>query len=64
MKGVGPTAALEVAQPVALFFARTPTAFGRQQYDVSADGRFLVNAIPEDALASPITLLLNWKPKP
>ena len=31
-----------------------------QQYDVSADGRFLVNVAEETA--SPITLILNWKP--
>jgi hypothetical protein len=32
------------------------------QYDVSRDGRFLINSVPEDAIASPITILQNWKP--
>jgi Tol biopolymer transport system component len=37
----------------------------RQQYDVSTDGqRFLMNTLVEEANASPITLILNWKPKP
>jgi Tol biopolymer transport system component len=31
------------------------------QYDVAADGRFLIN-VDADSSASPITLLLNWKP--
>ena len=34
----------------------------RQQYDVSADGRFLMNVTTEET-SSPITLILNWKPK-
>jgi len=35
----------------------------RQQYDVSSDGqRFLINTITEEA-ASPITVILNWKPR-
>jgi Tol biopolymer transport system component len=63
VKGTGATTAVEVGAPESLFPARTPTAFRRQQYDVSADGRFLVNASQEDATAPSITLLLNWKPK-
>jgi cytochrome c2 len=31
------------------------------QYDVSRDGRFLVNTILDDAAATPITLLQNWQ---
>ena len=31
-------------------------------YDVTRGGRFLINTVLDDA-ASPITLLLNWKPK-
>jgi len=30
------------------------------QYDVAADGRFLINIAEPDT--TPITLLLNWKP--
>jgi hypothetical protein len=49
--------------PVALFQTRmygggTDTAVGTS-YDVSSDGRFLIDTVLEDA-ASPITLLLNW----
>jgi hypothetical protein len=31
------------------------------QYDVAADGRFLIN-VDVELSATPITLLLNWKP--
>jgi serine/threonine protein kinase len=34
-----------------------------RQYDVSRDGRFLINTILGDAV-SPITLLQNWHPEP
>jgi Tol biopolymer transport system component len=41
-------------------YAETP----KQQYAVSHDGqRFLMVVSPEDATPSPITVLLNWKPK-
>ena len=32
------------------------------QYDVTRDGRFLINVRVGDTPASPLTLLLNWKP--
>ena len=34
----------------------------KQQYAVSADGRFLINSRTDEATTSPITLVLNWKP--
>ena len=51
--------------PVALFQTRiygggTDMNVGHQ-YDVSSDGRFLINTVLEDA-TSPITLLQNWSP--
>jgi eukaryotic-like serine/threonine-protein kinase len=57
--------ALEPGTPVVLF----PThVFGGGvenaqgfQYDVSRDGRFLINTVLDDT-ASPITLIQNWKP--
>ena len=56
---------LEPGAPVALFPTRI---FGGgvdndqgRQYDVTRDGRFLINTVLDDA-ASPITLLLNWAP--
>lgn len=56
---------LEPGTPVALFQTRilgggTDNGVGRQ-YDVTRDGRFLINMVLEDA-AAPITLLKNWKP--
>ena len=51
--------------PVALFPTRvvgggTDTSQGRQ-YDVTRDGRFLINTVLDEATA-PITLLMNWAP--
>jgi hypothetical protein len=51
--------------PSALFQTRRvgggASVVGRsQQYDVAADGRFLVNT--EVGSAPPITLLINWQP--
>ncbi len=54
-----------VASPVPLFATRAyPIGpIPRQQYVVSGDGqRFLINVVKDDANASPITLILNWRP--
>jgi Tol biopolymer transport system component len=60
---------LESGTPVALFPVRIAggpvSAFNKQQYAVSSDGqRFLVDLVAEEGTASPITLILNWKPRP
>ena len=34
------------------------------EYDVAPDRRFLINTVLENTTATPITLILNWKPKP
>ena len=57
-------ATLEPGTPVSLFPTRifgggVDNAQGRQ-YDVTRDGRFLINTVLDDATASPITLLMNW----
>jgi serine/threonine protein kinase/Tol biopolymer transport system component len=54
------------APPVALFpVALAPGAgTNKQEYMVSRDGRFLVNKPVEAASTTPITLILNWHPKP
>jgi hypothetical protein len=54
-----------VGTPVPLF--QTPLALGggalRQQYVVSPDGqRFLINSPADEAVATPITVLQNWRP--
>jgi Tol biopolymer transport system component len=36
----------------------------RQQYAVAPDGRFLLNVAQDNTSELPITLILNWKPKP
>ena len=55
----------EPGSPTPLFATRVGGALQgtfMQQYDVSSDGqRFLMNTITEEA-ASPITVILNWKP--
>ena len=60
--------ALEPGAPLALFQTRVwgggTETYQRVQYDVARDGRFLINMAIDDAATSPITLLLNWKPKP
>jgi Tol biopolymer transport system component len=58
-------AQLQVDAPVALFQTRIVggglnLALGRQ-FDVSRDGRFLINTVPEEDAASPITILQNWR---
>jgi Tol biopolymer transport system component len=57
----------EAGSPVPLFATRVGGALSypnEQQYDVSPDGlRFLMNTIIEE-VPSPITVILNWKPKP
>ena len=53
----------EPGRPAALFRPRilaTGVGVAKAQYDVSADGRFLINQ-PVETSASPITLILNWK---
>lgn len=35
----------------------------KQQYDVTTDGRFLINVTAEDEITTPITLLMNWSPE-
>jgi hypothetical protein len=58
-------ATVEPGMPVSLFQTRilgggTVPNLGIY-YDVSADGRFLIDTVLEDD-ASPITLLQNWNP--
>src|SRR5262245_34332807 len=61
---------LETGTPAALFPVRiaggsVSVTNNKQQYAVSSDGqRFLVNLDVDEGAASPITLILNWHPKP
>ena len=48
--------------PEALFQTHLAPAAFTQQYDVSRDGRFLINTELQEASTEPIHLLLNWKP--
>ena len=55
---------IDAATPTPLFPLRiNNSATGRQQYAVSRDGRFLVNQQTEASTVTPITLILNWRPK-
>ena len=58
-------ATIEPGRPVPLFRTRilgggADIGVGTN-YDIARDGRFLINTVLDDA-ASPITLLMNWKP--
>ena len=56
-------ATFAAATPVALFPTRLASAGNRkQQYAVSRDGRFLLNQLMESSSATPITLIMNWRP--
>ncbi len=61
-------AAVEPGVPMALFQTRIwgggTNATQGPQYDVAPDGRFLINIATDDVSAAPITILLNWNPKP
>ena len=56
--------ALTGGQPVPLITATnlvtSVTSFGRPQYDVARDGRFLLEVDLTDSSRNPITLLANW----
>lgn len=58
--------AIEPGTPKALFQTRIPgsgtNAYTRPQYDVSRDGRFLVNMTIEEGVTPPITLVINGMP--
>jgi hypothetical protein len=58
---------LEAGTPTALFQTRIVTggiANQEAQYAISRDGRFLINNRVDQSTTTPITLILNWKPKP
>ena len=58
---------VEPANPVALFATKigsTATLVYRQQYLVGRDGQsFILNSVVSEASSSPITVILNWKPR-
>jgi serine/threonine protein kinase len=60
------SAGIEPGTPRALFHPRIfgGGTEGRMgwEYDVSGDGRFLINTVVEDTATPPITLIQNWKP--
>jgi Tol biopolymer transport system component len=61
IKFVGST--LEAGAPVALFSPKivgVDSVDAGLQYDVSPDGRFVLNTVNDDP--SPVTVIVNWKP--
>ena len=53
----------EAGKTEALFSSQIVPQPFKAQYTVSGDGRFLINNLTEEqSSASPITLILNWKP--
>jgi len=64
---IASTATFDATPPVALFQTRIvggPNQFAKHQYAVSRDGRFLIIEPLEEPTATPITLILNWNPRP
>ena len=59
---------VEVGTPVRLFVTRVggwASGLAGAQYVVSPDGQqFLMNTLSREAITSPITVILNWKPRP
>ncbi len=57
---------VEPGSPVALFATDVGSGVPntvRQQYMVAPDGQsFVMNSVPQESGASPITVILNWKP--
>jgi hypothetical protein len=57
---------IDPGSPVPLFTTHVGGAVqstNHQQYAVSPDGsRFLMNVVTQDISASPITVILNWRP--
>ena len=61
----GSASSLESSAPTALFKAPIAPGGGRRDYDVAADGRFLINvtaAPPSAAAPAATTIVLNWAP--
>jgi len=60
-------ASFEAGMPVPLFplkiLTGNATSISRPQYAVARDGRFLVNQPLDESTSSPITLILNWRPR-
>jgi hypothetical protein len=58
---------IDAGAPVPLFATRLGPlveGLGMPEYMVSDDGqRFLMNTVVEEAISSPIRVILNWKPK-
>ena len=52
------------ATPVRLFAFSSQGTPQRQRYALSRDGRFLLFRPKESSETAPITIVLNWKPKP
>jgi hypothetical protein len=57
--GSSDTFKAEIPEP--LFEPRVGAISGDSPYDVAADGRrFLVNALVEENVPAPVTVVLNW----
>jgi hypothetical protein len=57
---------LEAGAPAVLFqtqIANPGSSAFKNQYDVSRDGRFLINMSADEATTSTITIIQNWKPR-
>ena len=57
---------LEPGTPATLFpthiYGWGADAGQSRQYAAAPDGRFLINTVPDDVVAMPVTLFQNWRP--
>jgi hypothetical protein len=51
---------LQFGVPRALFGVRIFSTSGDSSFDVSKDGRFLLPALVEQEVSTPMTVVLNW----
>jgi hypothetical protein len=62
---IAPNGQTVVPSTATALFATNLRPYKRQQYMVSSDGRsFVMNSVLEPTGAAPVTVILNWKPKP
>ena len=61
-QSASPGGALTLGTPEVLFQTHIVQGTNKQQYDISRDGRFLIDTELRETSTEPIHLLLNWHP--
>ena len=62
---ISPNGQIVLPSAAASLFATNLRPYKRQEYMVSSDHRsFVMNSVLESTGAAPVTVILNWKPRP